>query len=286
MNWLKSLNDSLEFVEENLTENITCEDVSKKAYTSHYHFMRMFYILSGINLGEYIRNRRLTLAASDIVTSNNKIIDIALKYQYNTAESFSKAFKRYHGVTPMTARKKQPVLKMTPKLSFQLQIEGDYIMDYKIVKKDNLNFKGISITTTTDEGRNFKEIPQLWQDIMDNGVFEEIVQYADEMGIVGICYDFDNKSNTFKYMIGVRNLEAQIENAEVAHFDSETFAAFPAKGKLPESIQRTTKQIYGEWFPSSNYEHSMGPELEVYPQGDTSSEEYVCYYWVPINEKK
>ena len=105
MNWLKSLNDSLNYIEDNLTEPITCEDVAKKAYASYHHYLRLFNILSGIPLSEYIRNRRMSSAAADLVVSKNKIIDIAFKYQYTTPESFSKAFKRFHGISPSEARR-------------------------------------------------------------------------------------------------------------------------------------------------------------------------------------
>ena len=285
MNWLNQLNESLKYIEENISENITCEDVSKMAFSSHHHFMRMFYILSGINLGEYIRNRRLTLAASEIVSSNEKIIDIAYKYNYKTPESFSKAFKRFHGVSPREAKNYQPALKIQPKLSFQINLKGDYIMDYKIIKKDNLNFKGFVREYTTDGGENFKGIPVFWQEIMGGGVFQELITKSDELGVVGMCYDFNNETNTFKYMIGIRTEEELANSVEVS-FKDETFVSFKSEGALPAAIQKVIGQVFNEWFPSSNYEHSGGPEIEVYPKGDGSKEDYVCYYWVPIKEKK
>ena len=285
MNWLNNLNTSLQFIEDNIMENITCEDVSKMAFSSHHHFLRMFFILGGINLGEYIRNRRLTLAASDIVSSDERIIDVAFKYQYNTAESFSKAFKRFHGVTPSEAKRKQPLLKSQPKLSFQVTLKGDQIMDYKIVKKDNLVFKGLVQEMTTIDGANFKEIPKMWDKVMSSDICDIMFSQMDELGVVGLCYDWKEEDQKFKYMIGVRNESAEIDNSEVARFDSQTFAAFKSVGKLPKALQNTISQVFREWFPSSNYEHSGGPELEIYPPGNPQDDDYVCYFWVPIKQK-
>jgi AraC family transcriptional regulator len=285
MNWLKTLNSSLDYIEEHITEKIDCEDVAKNAFSSYYHFMRMFFVLSGLNLGEYIRNRRLTLAASDLVSSNEKIIDIALKYQYNTPESFSKAFKRFHGVTPRKAKLQQPELKMFSKLTFQIKLQGDYLMNYKIIKKNEITFKGIQKNISTNDGQNFVEIPKLWDEVMQNGVYKSLLEKADDMGVVGICYDHDNEKNIFKYMIGIANEDAMIEKSTTVTFEPQTYAAFKSVGALPKAIQNTIGQIYSEWFPSSNFEHSGGPEFEVYTPGNAHDDNYVCYYWVPIVKK-
>jgi len=286
MNWLKQLNDSLNYIEENIEEDIRCEDVASKAFSSYHHFSRMFYALSGVNLGEYIRNRRLTLAASDLVKSNEKIIEVALKYQYKTPESFSKAFKRFHGVSPKEAKSKQPSLKIFSKLSFQINVKGDYIMNYKIIKESNLKFVGIEKTFTTDSGQNFVEIPKMWGEVMNDGTFNEMIEQCDNLGVVGLCHGFDNKDNTFKYLIGVRENSKTKFDGVKTDFGEQTFAVFEAKGPLPSALQNVIKQVYSEWFPSSSYEHSGGPEIEVYSKGDSNSEDYMSYYWVPIKEKK
>lgn len=285
MNWFKYLNDALEYIEENITEEINIKEVSMIAYSSYSHFSRTFYMLSGISISDYIRKRRLTLAATDLTMTKQKVIDIAYKYQYKTPESFSKAFKEFHKVSPRDARKNIGVLNSFSKLSFKLDIGGLEEVNYKLVSKDNLNFTGYSIDVSSKDGQNFIDIPALWQDVMKDGRFEKLLPHMDEMGVVGICYDFNMETQDFKYMIGVRNSDLKGEDLINVSFEEETFAAFTCEGKLPESIQKTTKYIYQEWFPSSNYQHSGGPEFEVYPYGDGSREDYVCYYWVPIKQK-
>ncbi len=285
MNWLRQFNDTLDFIERNITKDITSEDIVRISYVSYNHFLRMFMILSGMTVSEYIRKRRLSLAASDIVTTSSKVIDIAYKYQYKTPESFTKAFKQFHGVSPREARKNIGPLKSFPKLTFQVNIEGGIEMKYEIIKEDKLSFTGYSIDVTTVDGENFKIIPKFWQDIMNSERFEKLLNNCDNLGVVGICYEWQLEQNEFKYMIGVRNKDLELEGTEKIEFEPEVFAAFEAKGKLPESVQKTTKYIYSEWFPSSNYEHSPGPELEIYPKGNVGSEDYICYYWVPIKKK-
>ena len=286
MSWLKQFNDTIDFIENNLTEDISAKDIEKVSFSSSNHFNRMFFVLSGMTLNEYIRKRRLSLAASDIVGSNNKIIDVAYKYQYKTPEAFSKAFKQFHKITPREARKETGNLISFPKLSFQLTIKGGEIVEYKITKKDNLNFIGYSIDVTTKNEQNFKDIPAFWQEVMADERFMTLLQHADELNVVGICYDWNLGDDKFKYMIGIRNSEVEIEGTNRISFEPDVFAEFKAVGKLPESLQKTTDFIYREWFPSSNYEHSAGPEIEVYTKGDTTSDDYVCYYLVPVQQKK
>jgi len=285
MNWLKTLNDALEYVEEHIDEEIDVQDITKMVHSSYHHFVRTFHILSGVTLVEYIRKRRLTLAANDLVGSNVKVIDIAYKYQYSTPESFSKAFKEFHGVSPRDAKNFKGGLKSYSKLSFKIQIGGISEMTYKMVHKDVLEFSGYVIEVETKNGQNFIDIPAFWQSVFKDGRFPVLLENSDEMGVVGVCYGYDKEISRFKYMIGVRNSNVTAEGIEHVTFGPEDFAAFKCEGKLPDSVQKTVKYIYNEWFPSSNYEHTSGPEIEVYPGGDTASDDYVCYYWMPVQKK-
>lgn len=285
MNWLKHLNAALQYIEDNIDQDFNAKDIALHAHSSYTHFSRMFYMLSGVTLTEYIRKRRLTLAANDLVGTDLKVIDIAYKYQYSTPESFSKAFKEFHGVSPRDARNYRGVVKSFSKLSFKLQIGGTNEMNYKMVHKDTLQFSGYSIDVTTKDGQNFKDIPAFWQDVMKDNRFKGLLENCGEMGVLGICYDWNKDVTGFKYMIGINTSDYKKKGMVDIEFGPEDYAAFECAGKLPESVQKTTHHIYNEWFPSSNYEHTAGPELEIYPPGDTTSEDYVCYYWVPIKQK-
>lgn len=284
MNWLKYLNESLDYIEHNLDQEINLKEISMKAYSSYHHFLRTFFILSGLSLSDYIRKRRLTKAASELITTDQKVIDIAAKYQYTTPESFTKAFKEFHGVTPRDARKFKGSLNSCNKLSFQLNIGGLQEMNYKLVHKESLTFTGYVIETTSKDSKHFNDIPSFWQSIMKENTFQDLLMHSGDMGVVGVIYDYKHDTESFKYMIGVES-DYDKEGVETVTFGEETFAAFEVKGALPKSVQNTLTTIYKEWFPSSNYEHSGGPELEVYPMGDGSKDDYICYYWIPIKQK-
>lgn len=117
MDSLRSMNNALEYIEEHLTEEIDYSEVSKIAYCSEYHFKRMFSFLAGISLSEYIRRRRLTLAALDLKDRDLRIIDVAVKYGYNSADSFSRAFHSLHGILPSEARSENTQLKAYPRMT-------------------------------------------------------------------------------------------------------------------------------------------------------------------------
>ena len=286
MNWLKQFNETLDFIENNIAEVIEPKDIEKISYSSYFHFSKMFFILAGLNVQEYIRYRRLSLAAAELVTTDTKVIDVAYKYCYQTPESFSKAFKRFHGVSPSKAKHGSIKLKSYPKLAFELNVRGGSKMDYQIIKKGKLSFIGYEKEVTSVNGENFKIIPAFWQEVMADGRFQKMIQNVrTEMGVVGVCYDYDFETSKFKYMIGIEDTGLEVENGVKIEFDSEIYASFQVKGALPDSFQKTVKYIYNEWFPSSDYEQVNGCEIEVYPEGDTQSEDYVCYYLVPVTKK-
>lgn len=156
-------------------------------------------------------------------------------------------------------------------------------MDFEIVELDQLNFVGFAKTVSTVNGKNFEEIPKMWQKFGEKQLYQKLIP-SDEFGIVGLCYDWDHASNQFKYMIGIRTTKA-LEGFEQVSFPKQKFVKFKAVGPLPTSIQNVVKEIYSTWLPQSAYVHSGGPELELYGQGDMSSKDYISYYLVPIKDK-
>ena len=143
MDSLTSMNNAMQYIEEHLTDDIDYSEVSKIACCSEYHFKRMFSFLSGIGLSEYIRRRRLTLAALDLKDTNLRIIDVAVKYGYDSADAFSRAFHSMHGILPSEARSENTQLKAYPRMTFQLSIKGGCEMNYRIVEKGPFQLVGI-----------------------------------------------------------------------------------------------------------------------------------------------
>jgi AraC family transcriptional regulator len=152
-------------MEDRLHEELEIEDIAKVALSSRYHFQRMFHALTGFTVTEYIRNRRLTLAAEELAGTDSKVIDVALKYGYESPEAFAKAFQRLHGVTPSAARKMGVKLKAFPRISFQIQIKGESEMNYRMVEEQARTVVGKEVVIRKDP---FKEIPEFVAEIWKN----------------------------------------------------------------------------------------------------------------------
>lgn len=283
MNWFKSLNDALEYIEEHIREDIDYDEIARIACCSRYHFLRTFGMITDMNLSEYIRLRRLTLASNDLIATKDKIIDIAMNYGYETPESFTKAFKRFHGVSPSTVRKERITLKAVPPLSFQITIKGEKRMDYRIERKDAFNVVGFARDVTTKNEENYTTIPAFWKEVQEDGSYYNLVEDADKS--YGISYEYDENLELLKYMIAIDGKESDISNTETLFIPESTWAVFKSVGPMPTAIQKVWKQIYQEWFPATQYQHAQTPELEVYYHGDPSSADYVCEVWIPVKEK-
>lgn len=286
MNWIGNMNSALEYIEENIENNIASDDIAKVAYSSKFNFLRIFYMLTGMTLGEYIRQRRLSLAVKDIMASQMKIIDISYKYGYETPEAFTKAFKKLHGISPTAARKEGKILKAIPPISFQITVKGEERMDYSIAKKPEFKIVGVSKHVTTKNGENFKIIPEFWNETCKKGVYEKLQKKAGALGVLGVCYGFNKEQEEFNYMIAIEGDKVEgLDDYDVVNIPACTWAVFESIGPIPDAIQEVTRRIFAEWFPATKYEHRGAPELEVYLPGDPNAEDYKSQVWIPIVEK-
>ena len=282
MDWFSAMNNAVEYMEDNITEKLDIDKLAKIALSSTFHFQRMYHMITGVTIAEYIRRRRLTLATQDII-SGEKIINVAYKYGYETPEAFTKAFRKMHGISPSAAREPGANLKAYPKLSFHISIKGDKDMNYKIVDKGSFKVVGKQRRITMADGENFKQVPEFWYDCMKDGSHQWICSRAGKLGVLGICKDFGK--DEFNYMIGVEEIKDTLPKGYIsASIPAATWAVFESVGALPEAIQDLTRRIFTEWLPSTGYQHDCAPELEVYPVGDTSSANYRCEIWIPIKK--
>lgn len=291
MDWITGIQRALDYTEMHLTEEIDYEVVAKQAYSSVFHFQRMFAMLCGFSLGDYIRMRRLTLAAEELIRTNNKVIDIALKYGYDTPESFSRAFTRFHAITPTDARHGGNI-KSFSRLSVKLILSGGNTMDYRIEKKDAFKlickkkqvYKPQGDTATAD-------ISAFWSECSRDGTVDALCKYAkfDNLhGILGVCFSGEMADSGFPYGIGAEYNGTPVEDNEldVIEIPAYTYAVFQCKGKMPDAFKKTYQRICTEFFPQSNYEYGNGVELEVYPSKDTQDPNYTCEIWIAVNDKK
>ncbi|MFL0251996.1 effector binding domain-containing protein [Clostridium neuense] len=286
MNWIADMNNALDYVEQNLDKDIASEDVAKASHMSKFHFLRIFKILTGFTVGDYIRERRLSLSAKDVVSSELKIIDIAYKYGYETPEAFAKAFKRLHGVSPSEARKNRKNLKAIPPISFQITVKGEEKMNYKIEVKESFKVVGITRRFNSKNGDNFRGIPKFWDEVCKSGKYDILERNQGKLGVMGVCSNFNMETQDFDYSIVVEGDKlCGIDNYSVIEVPKLSFAVFESIGPMPDALQEVTRRIFSEWFPATKYEHADGPEFEVYLPGDMQAKDYRSEVWIPVMEK-
>lgn len=280
MNWFERLQETLRYIEENIREDLDLKVISELVFASEFHFQRMFFAVTDMSFWDYIRKRRLSLAASDLIQTDKKIIDIALEYHYGSPEAFSRAFRAVHGITPTQARQRGVTLIAVPPLSIQVSIKGEKQMEYRLEKKDAFKIKGVSTRVSTKNGENFKVIPEFWDKVMQDGTFKKLMESTDKEINYGVCMNFDESMQSFDYAIGVNDIgQEEFEGIDVP---ASTWAVFTSTGKLPNAIQALTKRIFNEWFPATDFKHTKGPELEVFLPGDQTKEDYKCEVWIPV----
>ncbi|WP_454053172.1 AraC family transcriptional regulator [Clostridium sp. Marseille-Q7071] len=297
MDWLKRMNRALDYVESNLTNEIDMNIVSQMALCSSYDFQKMFSFITEISLVEYIRRRRLTLAAFEIQNSNIKIMDIALKYGYESPISFTRAFQALHGIAPSLARDGGVVLKAYPRISFQISIKGESEMEYRIETKQAFDIFGIETIGSSIGDEIYQSPAQLWQDCQKNGLYEKLFKDSgnlpsfisqDLCKIHGAVNYRKTEENTFPYMLcSFVGENSNTEGYSIAHIPEQTYAIFPSKRfqwnkDLMKILTTLQRRFYTEWLPTSNYEKIEGAEFEIY--GGTPEYAYI-ELWYPVVKK-
>ncbi len=275
--WNEGLADAIAYIEENLTEDIDINEVAEKAYVSSFYFQKIFNVLCGFTVGEYIRNRRLTLAAQELCSTDSKVIDVALKYGYDSPDSFARAFTRFHGVNPSVAKEKGSKLKSFAPLKIKLTLEGGTMLEYKIVEKAQFTVMGKSRKFNTET--SYEEIPKFWQEHMESSDSEVIC------GMYGICIDSDGKN--FDYLIADNYIPWNEipEGYETRVIPAGTWAVFSCRGALPKALQDVNTIIWSEWLPSCKaYKLAGNYNIEMYTPPCENPEENYSEIWVPVEK--
>lgn len=291
MDSLHSMNQAMDYIEKNITEEIDYSAVSKIALCSEYHFKRMFSYLAGLSLSEYIRKRRMTLAAADLRESDLRILDVAVKYGYHSADAFSRAFQAMHGILPSEAKSELAVMKAFPKMTFQLSIGGGYEMKYRIVEKELFQIVGFK-----------KRVPMVFKGVnpdiaeMTKLLTPDIIRQLKYMsdvepkGIISASTSFSEgrmeEQGELDHYLGVATNGEDNHNFEELRVSAGTWAVFEAVGPFPQTLQNVWGRVYSEWFPSSGYEAAEGPEILWNESPDTQNPNYRSEIWIPVRKKK
>lgn len=285
MEWTEAISKAIQYIESHITEDISANDIAKEVYISSLYFQKGFSMLCGFTISEYIRNRRLSLAGNELATSDKKVIDIALKYGWDSPDSFTKAFTRFHGVTPSMVQKNIGMLKTFAPLKIKLSMEGGYVMDYKIVKKEAFTVLGAAKTFSYEDANS--KIPEFWKAHYSSGNGKYVC------GMFGINVDEQMEGDTFEYLIAdiynpVKDIQEGFITKTIPAF---TWAVFPCKGPVSDTLQDVNTKIFSEWLPSlKDYEFAAGYCIEMYDdaskyQNGTQDENYYCEIWIPIKKK-
>ena len=278
MNWIKQLNAVLDYIESNLDGQISNQEISKITSCSIYNFQRMFSYIADKPLSEYIRSRRLTLSAFDILNTDERLLDIAIKYGYESQDSFTRAFKAFHGVVPSAVRSETVQLKSCPKLSFQIIAKGSGHMKYQIETWPAFKMTGLKKRIKTEQA--FEAVPRIWDAAWNDGTMNrlmELFKSADyrPAGFLGVAIGGQwGNSEDMDYFLGVTT-HVDVDNCEYVpapdgmdevSIKSARWVVVEASGELPSAIQDVYKDFYSEWLPQSGYALDDLPVIECYMQ--------------------
>lgn len=282
MEWIERLNSAVNYIEENITGKIDYGQAAKAACCSTYHFQRMFGYMAGVPLSEYIRRRRMSLAAVDLQSSDETILDIALRYGYSSPTAFNRAFQAVQGITPSAARKSGAALKSYPPVSFKITVKGVEEMNYRIEKKEAFRIVGISQPLHQEIEQNFAVVPQMWQKAAADGTIENLAKLMNSqpMGLLGVsaCHDKEE----WRYYIAVSSTIPSDGIYEEYEVPASTWAIFGGSG-TNLSLQELERRIVTEWLPTSGYEYGDAPDIEVYLNPDPANAQYEV--WIPVVKK-
>lgn len=282
MEWISRLNSTINYIEDHLSDTVDYEELAKIACCSTYHFQRMFAYMAEVPLSEYIRRRRMSKAAVDLQGDTEKIVDIALKYGYDSPTAFNRAFQSVHGIAPSLVKKEGVNVKAFPPISFKITIKGAEEMDYRIEKRDAIRIVGVSQPLYHEIEKNFDIVPKMWNQAAMDGTLSKLAGMMDSeprgMLGVGVC----GTEEEWKYFIASASSQQVDDTMEEYQIPAATWAIFSGEG-TGQSIQELLKRIITEWLPTSGYEYGNVPDIEVYINPDPQNTKYEA--WIGVVKK-
>lgn len=285
MEWTTAITEAVSYMENHILEELTLQDVAGHVNISPFYFHRGFLMLCGYSVTEYIRNRRLALAGEELITSDITVLALALKYGYDSPDSFTKAFSRFHGYTPSIVRKNRMMVKAFAPLKLTISLKGGQKMDYRITKKEAFTVLGVSKEFRYESAT--QDISAFWEEHASSVAGNFI------HGMFGINIDPQMGQETFEYLIAdIYHPAADIpEGFTVKTIPAATWAVFPCRGALPDALAGVNTKIFSEWLPAlRDYEFAAGYCVEMYdavdkyPKG-VFDENYYTEIWIPVKKK-
>lgn len=277
MEWIERLNKAVDYIEEHITEKIDNEKLEEITNCPGYHFQKMFFYMTNISLSEYIRRRRMSLAAVDLQDEQSKVVDIALKYGYDSPTAFNRAFQTIHGIAPSLAKKENVSLTSYPPIRFSLSVHGMEELNYRIENKKAFRIIGKSCPLSRELEENFVNIPRQWDAALADGTLSELYAVMNQKpdGLLGVSV---HNVKEWKYFIAVSSSDTD-NNFEEYNIPAAAWAVFSGRG-TNISLQDLERRVITEWLPASGYEYAEIPDIEVYIKADPDNAVYE--YWLPV----
>lgn len=291
MEWSDRMNSAIDYIESNLDKHVNINKAAKAACSSPYHFQRMFYAIIGITPAEYIRQRRLTLAAAELAVGNSKVIDIALKYGYESPNAFTRAFRNVHGINPREVRTSGVILSTYGRILFRVEIKGGSGMNYRIIDKPAFTLVGKSKKFTHENF--FKEAPIFWKAYVGTEEYQALWGLTNgKWGLVTeaplMSVYMPNKNgnkDSFTDIFGIEKpADRDPKKFKVFDIPAATYAEFNC---TYQTAAKMNKCIYGEWLPSTGYERDeQKPDIAAYfPVAFLTIKGMGVRWWIPVVKK-
>ena len=278
MEWIQKMNAAVNYIEEHILEEPDLDMLGKLAGCSAHHFQRIFTYICGITLTEYIRKRRMSLAAVDLKDEKSKVLDVAIKYGYDSPTAFNRAFQMVHKVSPSQVKSNDTSLKAFPPIVFQMSVIGFQEMNYRIENREAIRVVGKKIPLKSTLQENYQITPKFWQESAENGTIEKLANLmnTDIYGLMGVSVC--NEKGEWEYYIAVSTTKSSEEFEEIV-IPSSTWAVFYGEGPVIK-IQELETKIVTQWLLTSGYEYADAPEIELYLNPDPEHTKYEI--WLPI----
>ncbi len=282
MDWVQGLNQAMDYLEEHLTGEPDLREAARLAGCSAYHFQRMFSYLAGMPLSDYLRRRRMALAAEDLL-AGEKVLEVALKYGYDSPTAFNRAFRNVHGLPPSKAKAGVP-LRAFPPIRFHVTVKGAVEMEYRMVKKEAFRVVGLSSPMSHDLEENFRNVPALWARAAQENLIPRLVPLMDPdmPGLLGVS-DCGGEGE-YRYLIAVATSAPLPPGLEEFTVPACTWAVFPGSGPMPQAVQELEQRVVTQWLPGSGCEYANAPDLEVYLSPDPQNATFEV--WLPVVPKE
>ena len=281
MDWAQCFNEAIRFLERDLTQPPDVEAAARLAGCSVFHFQRMFAYVAGMPLSQYLRRRKMSLAAEEL-QNGGKITDVALRYGYASPTAFNRAFQAVHGIAPSEAKNEGAVRKAYPPVRFHLALTGGAALEYRIERHGAFSIIGISADIGSEMEQNFQHAPALWARAAAKGLVEKLMPLMDTQprGLLGVSSQTQNEH--WRYWLAVASTQAPPAWAQSAQVPAAVWAVFPGRGAMPRAIQQLEKRIVTEWLPGSGYEYGDAPDIEVYRTPNPQDASFEI--WLPVTK--